>query len=214
MRRENGGVALTGDAARSPSASAADGSWTHVQSAHAAAFSHSAARLTLPFREYRRPGSWRVPDLTDHTAALMRNAGEHQQLWLMDLSNGRTRQVFARATDARPGFWIGSVHLSDGWLAWEEVGPGDDLAESVDWKLYAAPLERASLAAGKPHARRLRVQRGGDTPGVRRLRLAPRMGQHGVGEGRDCRLAHSSPCATSPPGGAWSPTVREAYWIR
>ena len=134
----------------SPSASAADGSWTHVQSAHAAAFSHSAARLTLPFREYRRPGSWRVPDLTDHTAALMKNAGEHQQLWLMDLSNGRTRQVFARATDARPGFWIGSVHLSDGWLAWEEVGPGDDLAEPVDWKLYAAPLGRASLSAGKP----------------------------------------------------------------
>ena len=134
----------------SPSASTADGSWTHVQSAHATAFTHSAERLTLPFRDFRRPGSWRVPDLTDHTAVLMKNAGEHQQLWLMDLSNGQTRQVFARATDARPGFWIGSVHISDGWLAWEEVGPGDDLAEPVDWKLYAAQLGRASLTAGKP----------------------------------------------------------------
>jgi hypothetical protein len=134
----------------SPSASAVGGSWARVQSAHATAFSHSAEPFTLPFREYRRPGSWRVPDLTDRTAVLMRNVGENQELWLMDLSNGRTRQIFARATDARPGFWIGSVHLSDGWLVWEEVGRGDDLAESVDWKLYAAPLDRDPLTAGKP----------------------------------------------------------------
>ena len=134
----------------SPSASVAGGSWARVQPEHATAFTRSAERLALPFREYRRAGSWRVPDLTDRTAVLMRNAGEHQQLWLMDLSNGRTRQVFARATNAKPGFWIGSVHLSDRWLVWEEVGPGDDLAEPVDWKLYAAPLPRASLTAGKP----------------------------------------------------------------
>ena len=80
----------------------------------------------------------------------MKNAGEQEQLWLMDVASGRSRQILARATNADAGFWIGTVHLSDSWLAWEEVGPGDDLVEAVDWKLYAAPLRRPSLKIGQP----------------------------------------------------------------
>lgn len=131
----------------SPGAAAA---WTRVEVGAAETVHRSAQRLSLPYREYRRSGSWRVPDLTDCTAALMKNAGEHQQLWLMDLSSGKTRQIFARATTTNRGFWIGTVHLSDSWLAWEEVGPGDDLVEPVDWRLYAASLHHASLTIGKP----------------------------------------------------------------
>jgi hypothetical protein len=134
----------------SPSASAAGDSWVRVQSGNASAFSRSTDRLALSFREYRRSGSWRVSDLTDGTAALTKVAGEHEQLWVMDLSDGRTRRVLAGATDPEPGFWIGTVRLSDQWLVWEEVGSGDDLMGSVDWRLYAAPLQRASLTLGRP----------------------------------------------------------------
>lgn len=133
-----------------PPASAAATAWKTVEVGAAEAVRRSPQRLSLPYREYRRSGSWRVPDLTDRTAALMRNAGEHEQLWLMDVASGRTRRILARATNADAGFWIGTVHLSDSWLAWEEVGPGDDLVEAVDWKLYATPLRRPSLKVGQP----------------------------------------------------------------
>lgn len=131
-------------------ASPVDASWARLRHENATAVLRSTDRLSLPFKEYKRAGSWRVPDLTDHTAALMKDAGEHQQLWLMDLSDGETRRILARAIDATPGFWISTVQLSDRWLVWEEVGPGDDLVESVDWRLYAAPLRRTALTIGKP----------------------------------------------------------------
>ncbi len=111
-------------------------------------FSRSAERLTLPRREYRYPGSVDVDDYSEHTAALTENAGEHQRLFLMDLATGRRGLIFARATFDSPGYWIGTVQVSDSWLVWEEVGPGDDLAEQVDWRLYAAPLRPNARAVG------------------------------------------------------------------
>lgn len=134
----------------SPSASAADGSWTRLQAESATSFSRSTERLSLPYREYKRSGSWRLEDTTDDTAAFMKNTAEHQQLWLMDIPEGSMKRVFARAITPQRGYVVSGVELSDGWLAWEEVGPGDDLVEPVNWRLYAAPLQRASLSIGKP----------------------------------------------------------------
>lgn len=114
-------------------------------------FSRSAERLELPYREYRCAGSLSLADATDRVAAFERNVPEGSELVLMDATTGRTRCALARATyRGSPGYWIGGVRLSDGWIAWEEVGPGDDLIEQVPWRLYAARLDRASLVVGKP----------------------------------------------------------------
>jgi hypothetical protein len=52
--------------------------------------------------------------------------------------------------NARFRFETANVAVSDRWLAWEEVGPGDDLAMHVPWRLYAAEIDSASLSIGKP----------------------------------------------------------------
>ena len=59
------------------------------------------------------------------------------------------QRVLLGATQSAAGFTIGSIRISDTWLAWEEVGPGDDLRQAVEWRLYAAPI-RGLRALGDP----------------------------------------------------------------
>ena len=118
----------------------------------AAPITRSDEPLDLPYREYRLAGQLHLGDLTGGVAAFQKNAGKHQELWLMDLSSGRVRRVFAKGTTGGGASVISAIRLSDSWIAWEEVGPGDDLVEEADWRLYAAPLQRSSLSIG---ARRL-----------------------------------------------------------
>ncbi len=131
-------------------ASVAAAGLVRLQTQGAEAFSRSTQPLSLPHRDYRCPGSVRVVDLTDRMAALLENTPKHQRLSLIDLVRGQRRLVLPRATSGRRGWWIGTVRLSDSWLVWEEVGPGDDLREAVDWRLYAAPLRRSWLSIGAP----------------------------------------------------------------
>lgn len=114
------------------------------------ALARSSQQLSLPYREYRQAGSLSLADTTDATAAFTENGRTRPRVWLMDLASGNARLVLDRATCGRAGFWVGTVQLSDTWLAWEEVGPGDDLVERVEWRLYAAPLRRPSLTLGAP----------------------------------------------------------------
>lgn len=139
-------------AAPSAGASRAQAACVQLDTKHVEAFSRSMRRLPLPHRDYRFPGSVRVADFTDHTAALLEQTGEHQRVWLLDLTGGKRRLALTRTTLRRPGWWIASVRLSDSWLAWEEVGPGDDLRGPVAWRLCAAPIRRPALAVGPPMA--------------------------------------------------------------
>jgi hypothetical protein len=110
--------------------------------------------LRPPYREYRLPGSWSVRGYTDTIAALSHSRRGHYPAWrihLMRLSTGEVSPVLTRPLNARLRYEIANVAVSDGWLVWEEVGPGDDLVVPVAWKLYAAAIHEGDLSIGRPY---------------------------------------------------------------
>ena len=140
----------TAPAAPSARQAPAEGAPMPLTTAAAAMFPRAADALVLPYHDYRRDGSWSLADATDATAAFTENGRSCPRLWLMDLAGGRTRLVLPAASCGRPGFWLGTVQVSDAWVVWEEVGPGDDLMEQVEWRLYAARLRRPALRLEQP----------------------------------------------------------------
>lgn len=105
--------------------------------------------LQLPYRELQLDGQWRTGDYTDATVCLLRNDGGRDSVWLMTTRLEKPTRVLPTTQATRPDFVISGVSASDEWLAWEEVGPGDDLAQDVPWRLYAAPI-RSGFSLGRP----------------------------------------------------------------
>jgi len=107
----------------------------------------SADPLKLSYREFERTGLWSVCDYSDTTLCLQRYDGKNDSVWLVPVRAGTPKVILPHAVSGRR-FWISGVRVSDTWLAWEELGPGDDLVKDVPWRLYAAPL-RSGLKLGR-----------------------------------------------------------------
>lgn len=126
------------------------GAQSPLATAHTQCFARSSERLSLPHRDFKVSGSWALDDATDSSAVFRKSMHGREQVWIMALDDGTRRCVLDRAVTAGQGWWVSGVQLSDRWLAWQEVGPGDDLVQPVDWKLYAAPIRPATLTLGSP----------------------------------------------------------------
>ena len=125
--------------------------WLQVSTRGARLIKRTSRRLALPYRQIRRAGYWHLADATDRVAAFMktvRTGGD--ELWLLDAQRAILRRALPGAVTPIEGWWISGVEVSDDWIAWEELAPGDDLVQEVGWRLYAAPLDRATLSVGEP----------------------------------------------------------------
>ena len=108
----------------------------------------------LSVQRFVLSGSWGVRDYTDRVCALQFNTQERRYpqytTYLFDLATGRKREALDRPVNAAGHYQILGARISDRWIAWEEVGPGDDLMVSVDWSLYAARYDPRTFAVGRP----------------------------------------------------------------
>jgi hypothetical protein len=100
------------------------------------------------------PSGCSVEDYTDDLAAFSRRADPPavtDSLGLLDLTTGRHAIVRAEAVNATGHWDVFAPRLSDGFLAWEEVTPGEgeDMGHA-GWRLYAAPIDRDTLTVGAP----------------------------------------------------------------
>jgi hypothetical protein len=105
-------------------------------------------------RELTLPAGCYVSDHTAGLAAYSQATGveyPRDTLGLLDLATGRYRTVLPRPVDADRRFDVFTPRLSDEWLAWEEVSPGEghDPANAV-WRLYAARIDPETLAIDEP----------------------------------------------------------------
>jgi hypothetical protein len=112
----------------------------------------AAVQAVLAWHEYHLPRGLAVYGYTDRLAALIHQAQAYPyySVYLLDLDRGGLRQVLAKPMNAARGYLIMEVRLSDKWMVWEELSPGDDLANPAHWYLYAAPVHAKDLTIGKP----------------------------------------------------------------
>jgi len=107
----------------------------------------------LSVRRLVLPGSWKMRDYTDKVCAMEFYANKPiyppRTTYLVDLATGRRRLALGRPVNAAAHFQILGAKISDHWIAWEEVGPGDDLVVSVPWALYAARYDPRTLMVGR-----------------------------------------------------------------
>ncbi len=104
--------------------------------------------------ELALPAGCAVEDYTDDLAAYAQQADPPRitdSLGLIDLATGRHAIVRAEAVAAAERWDVFAPRLSDGFLVWEEVTPGegDDMGHA-DWRLYGAPIDRTTLTVGSP----------------------------------------------------------------
>jgi hypothetical protein len=111
-----------------------------------------AIGAVLHWREYRLPSWLEVCDYTDRFAAILHQARSYPfySVYLFDLHRGELRQVLAAPVNASRGYLVMEARLSDRWLVWEELSPGDDLASPARWYLYAARVHPLELTIGEP----------------------------------------------------------------
>lgn len=104
--------------------------------------------------EFELPAGCEITDNTDALAAYAQNtlrAYPSSALGLLDLATGRQRIVVAEPVGKERSFDAFTPMLSDRWIVWEEVSPGEANAmRSAEWRLYAAPIDRSQLAIGPP----------------------------------------------------------------
>jgi len=100
------------------------------------------------------PAGCTLEDYTDDLATYSKPADPPRTadaLGLLDLGTGR--QAIARfdAVNTAEGWDVFAPRLSDEFLVWEEVTPGegDDMGHA-GWRLYGAPIDRATLSVGSP----------------------------------------------------------------
>jgi hypothetical protein len=113
----------------------------------------SVAAPVFSHRDVELPGSWVVEDRNGDVALLMHDGRQRppsRELHVMDLRTGRTRLVVAKALT--PGLEVLGYALGEHWVAWEETSPQDlDMdPRQVVWKVFAAPVDPVTFAAGKP----------------------------------------------------------------
>ena len=108
---------------------------------------------TFACRVFKLQGSYTLESYTDQLCCLRRNRYDltypESQLCLLDPSSGALHTVLSRPVNARARFEIMETSVSDRWLAWVEISPGDDLRFPAHWRLYAARIsaDRVSLRA-------------------------------------------------------------------
>jgi hypothetical protein len=106
----------------------------------------------LSLQRFVLPGSWQMRDYTDKVCAMEYYANKPvyppRTTFLIDLATGRRRLALGSPVNAVARFQILGVKISDHWIAWEEVSPGDDLIHSVRWALYAARYNPRTLSVG------------------------------------------------------------------
>jgi hypothetical protein len=125
--------------------------WVRVSTQGATLVKRTSRRLDLPYWQLRRLGGWHLADATDRVAAFRKRLKDgREELWLLDAKLVVMRRALSGAVTPVEGWWISEVEVSDAWLAWVELAPGDDLVQEVEWRLYAAPLDRATLTVGEP----------------------------------------------------------------
>jgi hypothetical protein len=108
----------------------------------------------LSVRRFVLAGSWQMRDYTDNVCALEYNTLKpvypQCKTFLVDLATGRKRLALGDPVNAAAQYEILGVKMSAHWLAWEEVSPGDDLAQTVRWALYVARFDPHTFAVGRP----------------------------------------------------------------
>jgi len=105
---------------------------------------------SLLYREYRFTGSYAIDDFCDAVTVLVeRMPGSPgvpvQRVCLMSNATGRLRVVVPKTVCGQLGWVITTAHCSSRAIAWEELSPGDDLIETVSWRLYAALFDPKTL---------------------------------------------------------------------
>lgn len=104
--------------------------------------------------DYELPPGCGVDDFTESLAAYKQwTYAEYpvQTIGLLDLESGEHRTVLPMPVGANEKFDAFSPKLSDNWLVWEEVSPGEGYdMDNAMWRLYAAPIDRTSLSVGEP----------------------------------------------------------------
>jgi hypothetical protein len=106
-----------------------------------------------PGVQFKLPGSCRLTDHTDTLAAFTRidrTGAPVTTLGLLDLRSGRSAVALPRAVNAAKRWDLFRPALSERWIAWEEVSPGEGGPSGSDWQLLAAPVDRAALTVGRP----------------------------------------------------------------
>ena len=107
----------------------------------------AARSPSFPCREYRLRGRYVVNDFCDAVTALLEQVPgpPEQRVCVMSNGTGRLRVVVPRPVCGQPRWIISSARCSSRAIAWEELSPGDDLVETVSWRLYAAFLDPKTL---------------------------------------------------------------------
>ena len=106
------------------------------------------------FRDFYLPAGCSVTDNTDTLAAYEQSTWQPYPgsvIGLLDLEDGRSRTVLDRPMLSARAFDAFTPMLSDSWLVWEEVSPGESNSpRDAEWRLYASAIERDTLRIGEP----------------------------------------------------------------
>jgi hypothetical protein len=141
---------------RGPGAAGATSAGSEGATATAAgSVSATVGAPRFPERGFTLDGAFKVADHTERTALLVRDTGDEypsHQLYVMDLGTGRTRRVLDRPVNESARWEVLGYKLSDRWVVWEEVSPGETEADPrlVSWKLYAARVDDAGSDSPPP----------------------------------------------------------------
>lgn len=109
------------------------------------------AAPAFAYREFRLDGQYIIEDFDDTVSVLCHQItpAATTRIAVMANTTGALQEVVAGAASGKPGWTITTVRGSSQAIAWEELGPGDDLTQPVGWRLYAAPLNATTLQIGK-----------------------------------------------------------------
>jgi len=101
----------------------------------------------LDYREYRLDGRFVVDDFCDRVAVLQRpvRSAVTNEICVFSNRTGRLRTVVVTPACGDPTWYIATAACSSRAIAWEELSPGDDLVETVSWRLYVARLDADTL---------------------------------------------------------------------
>jgi len=109
---------------------------------------------SMTVTDYELPPGCGVEDFTESLAVYEQWTFEEYPVatvGLLDLTSGVYRTVLPTPVSASEKFDAFSPRLSDNWLVWEEVSPGEGYdMDDATWRLYAAPINRETLSIGEP----------------------------------------------------------------
>ncbi|HDP69756.1 MAG TPA: hypothetical protein ENN38_02980 [Actinobacteria bacterium] len=102
----------------------------------------------IHFKEFKFKGLFGVYDYNENYCALMRNTRvefPNNELYILNLKTGFKKKIRKYPVNKAEKWDILNFKLSNDWVAWEEVSPGE-----IYWRLYAAKFNSKNLTISKP----------------------------------------------------------------